>query len=599
MNTLYRNGKIYTVDGAGWETRPADAMLVSQEGIIIAVGENSGGQGHSGDGSGHSGDGSLGHSGDGSFCVPNGTQKEPSPLCPNVVDLGGKTVLPGFTDTHVHMPGSAITELFLIDLSGARTLEETLAKVKTFAENHPDEEFYFGSGFYMSIAGGLPEGPRKEWLDSVIPDRPVVLDSSDGHSYWLNSKALEVCGIDENTTRPKGGRIHLDARTGKPSGTITDAGYLVRLKPKLTAGQQRDALLRFQKNMIGWGYTSLMCIAPHMCGTGALRETNKSGEWLMRVNLSSIAEPDPTGKFMTGGEIARSALAEADRMRAEFAPFPLVRVSTVKFFADGVVEGRTAWLREPYAQTEPGQPADFRGEPLWPDSELADAFAEITGAGYQIHVHSVGDAATAQVINALRGARARVGSPSGNRDVLTHLQIVLPCDTEDMKELGIIASHQPFWHFKEPNWYEEIDLALLGRERAEAAYPVGSALRSGVRVTFSGDHPVSPTNNPFWAIQNAVTRNINDAGQYGVEPVTDQDDEKWLRGKGERISIAEAIEAYTINGAWQLFRENETGSLVTGKLADFIVLDKDPFGIPPMFLYSIKPVATFIGGKRV
>jgi predicted amidohydrolase YtcJ len=185
------------------------------------------------------------------------------------------------------------------------------------------------------------------------------------------------------------------------------------------------------------------------------------------------------------------------------------------------------------------------------------------------------------------------------RDVITHLHLVDYADIPLASELGIIGSFQPFWHFKEPEWYEKIDLAFLGEERAVNAYPVASFIKAGITVTFSGDYPASPINNAFWAIEAAVTRNLPNEAHYNVEPISSVDDPAWLRCPSERISLKEAIEAYTINGAKQLFREEEIGSLAAGKLADFVVLSEDIFSIPTLDIDKITIEATFISGERV
>jgi predicted amidohydrolase YtcJ len=486
--------------------------------------------------------------------------------------------------------------LFQIYLYDCRGRDETLRAIEKFIKANPDRDMYFGTGFYLSIAGGRPEGPRREWLDAIESEKPILLESSDGHSLWINSAAYKRFGIDKNTPNPTGGIIHKDAETGEPSGTLTDAHALINTKPKYTLAQAEEALRLYQKKMTAWGYTSAMHIAPQFCDVAALKNLYENGEWFMRVNLGTHANLDADIPAV------EAAFDEAHRYEEFFAGSNLIITSTVKFFADGVIEGRTAYLKEPYAQIVAGESADYRSEPLWNKSELAEAFAEVMDAGYQIHVHSIGDAATTDTLDALEKATEIVnarGNKTRGRNVISHLQIVDPADIDRMKKLGVIASYQPFWHFKEPGWYEQIDLAALGEQRAEAAYPVGSCVRSGVKITFSGDYPVSANNDPFSAIQIAVTRNLGNPAPYGVSPITTKDDPKWLRNPNERVSLAEAIEAYTINGALQLFREDEIGTLESGKQADFILLNEDPFAVGEVELYKISPIGVYVEGKRV
>jgi ABC-type glutathione transport system ATPase component/predicted amidohydrolase YtcJ len=566
--TLYSNAQIYTVVGKGWEQRPAEAMAVGADGKILAV----------------------------------GTEPEVVAAFNNTlyesVDLGSHAVLPGFVDTHVHAPGDALTMLFQIYLYDCRGRDETLNAIRKFIREHPERDIYFGTGFYLSIAGGRPEGPRREWLDEIESEKPILLESSDGHSLWLNSAAYRRFGIDKNTPNPTGGIIHKDAETGEPSGTLTDAHILINTKPKYTLAQAEEALRLYQKKMTSWGYTSAMHIAPQFCDVTALKNLYANGEWIMRVNLGAFADHDADIPAVT------AAMGEANRYEKFFEGSNLIKTSTIKFFADGVIEGRTAYLKEPYAQINAGEPEDYRSEPLWDKDKLAEAFAEVMKSGYQIHVHSIGDAATTDTLDALEKATELVGAlPDGNkarrRDTISHLQVVDAADIGRMKNLGVIASYQPFWHFKEPGWYEQIDLAALGEQRADAAYPVGSCVREGVKVVFSGDYPVSANNDPFSAIQIAVTRNLGNPAPYGVPPITTKDDPKWLRNPNERISLAEAIEAYTINGALALFREGEIGTLEAGKQADFIILNDDPFAVGKVELYKISPIGVYVAGSRV
>jgi ABC-type glutathione transport system ATPase component/predicted amidohydrolase YtcJ len=562
-SALYKNARIYTVSGRGWEQRPAEAMATSADGTILAVGTE----------------------------AEAAAALEPENY--ETVDLEGRAVLPGFIDAHVHAPGDALTKLFEIYLYDSRGRDDTLEIIRKFIRENPEREMYFGTGFYMSIADGKPEGPRREWLDEIESEKPILLESSDGHSLWMNSASFRHFGIDRDTPNPTGGMIQKDSETGEPSGTLTDAHVLIQTKPSYTQAQEEEALRLYQKKMTGWGYTGAMHIAPQFCNPIALKNLHDSGEWFMRVNMCALANQDAETSPLT------AAFDEANLYEEYFRGSDLIKTTTVKFFADGVVEGRTAYLKEPYSQLNAGEPEDYRSEPIWDRDKLAEAFAEVMKTQYQIHVHSIGDAATTDTLYALEAGMRLAGVSTPRRDVITHLHVVAPEDIDKMKELGIVASYQPFWHFKEPGWYENIDLIALGKERAEAAYPVGTCARKGVPITFSGDYPVSSENDPFNAIQIAVTRNLGNPGAYGVSPIESKDDPQWLRNPNERVSLAEAIEAYTINGAYQLLREDEVGTLEVGKQADFIVLSADPFEVSEVKLYELSPVGVYIAGREV
>ena len=606
---LYKNGRIYTVEGDGWEKRPAEAMAVGPDGKIIFVGNEK-------DAIDLLKETAANNKSINTKTNLKSTDIKKEDISGNddsdydVVDLKGRSIMPGMIDTHVHMPGSALTELFGAYLYDCTNIEETLDVVRKFASENPDMDSYFGTGFFMSITDD-PCELRRELLDDISPDKPIILDSSDGHNLWLNSAALEKMNINKDTKCPAGGFIYKDPETGEPTGLFADVGKLINMEQEFKCEECLEALKYYQEKMIEWGYTAVMQISPHLCAPETLATLVGNGGWKLRTNMSSLADVDEKAEiaiqqaeeyaemFNRAEQLRAVSLSkESDTGSLDNNNSGLLRVSTVKFFIDGVVEGNTAWLKKPYTP-ESGAPDGFCSEPLWDMDKLIQTFADISKAGYQIHLHTIGDAATAESLKALKEAREIAGSSYGHRDVFTHLQLLGKEEIKQMKEMEVIASFQPFWHFKEPFWYDEVDLRILGKERAEAAYPVGSALRGGVRITFSGDYPVSPTNNPFWAIQNAVTRNLSDPDRYGVEAIDSPDDPKWLGNPDERIPLKDAIEAYTINGAYQLFRENETGSLSPGKYADFLVLSGDPFKTDPIHLYKIHPEQVYIGGKQV
>ncbi|MCL2492569.1 MAG: amidohydrolase family protein [Clostridiales bacterium] len=568
---LFINAKIYTVEGEGWEQRPAEAMAVSDKGRILAVGTEA-----------------EAHAAISDFTGPAAESSPPF----ETIDLAGRAVLPGFVDTHVHAPGSAMTELFGIYLYDMRQLGGTLEAVRDFVRRHPERSAYFGTGFYISIFDGVAEAPKR-LLDEICPDKPMVLESSDGHNIWLNTQALARVAITAETPAPRGGKIRIGA-DGEPDGILSDAYQLITLRAAFTPVQETEAMRLYQQKMLAWGFTAAMHISPQFADPCAMKTLMEKGVWKLRVNLCAQAMPEYP---------AAQTVEEAKEYERLFEGTG-VKVTTVKFFMDGVVEGKTAYLKEPYAGEER---TGWRGEPLWSVDKLAARFAEISAAGYQLHVHTIGDAATRDVLAALRLARQQnmenlagtsISAGSSPRDVLTHLQLVDLPEQDEMARLEVIAAFQPFWHFKEPYWYDEIEDKFLGERRALAAYPVASLLKKRVRLTFSGDYPASPVNDPFHAIDVAATRNLPTGEPFGVPDIASQDDPAWLRNAGERISVGDAIEAYTINGAFQLFRDQEIGSLAPGKYADFIVLDRDILQIDPIEIDRTNVLETWIGGER-
>ena len=501
-----------------------------------------------------------------------------------VVDLKGKVVLPGMIDTHVHRAGTALTELYDIYLYEETTKEDTLAAIKEFIVANPELDVYWGAGFSMGMAGN-PRGPKKEWLDEICPDKPIILTSNDGHNKWLNSKALEMNGITKDTVAPTGGTIQKDPATGELWGTLTDASSLIIMQQTYEDWQLTEAMAYFQDYMNAYGFTTIMSIADTYLD--AFKELDDAGKLTMRVNAGMTFEPE---------EPLESQMAEMNAIKEKYDS-DLVDITTVKFFADGVIEGMTGYLLEPYDEAA-GLDPDYVSEPLWEQEMMNTFFDWILSEGYQIHVHSIGDVATRYVLDAFEYAQAR-NADKDHRNVITHLQVVDDADKVRMGKMGIIGSTQPFWHFKEPDWWDYVDSVALGMPRAWEEYPVKSLIDNGVIVTFSGDHPVSPINNPFWAIEVAVTRNLNNPEFYGVDPITDMDDPTWLLNPDERISVLEAIKAYTINGAYQLYRDDVIGTVEAGKYADLIVIDRDVFKVNPLEIDGIKVLTTIFNGKVV
>ena len=268
------------------------------------------------------------------------------------------------------------------------------------------------------------------------------------------------------------------------------------------------------------------------------------------------------------------------------------KTTTVKLLADGVVEGTTASLIEPY-ELEVGKGNDYCGEFLWDRDKLPIAIEKANREGFSIHVHSVGDNATKTMLDAIEEVE-----DSNHRNALTHLQLVRAEDIDRFKKLNVIASVQPYWHMKGPNWWDVVDYKLVGK-RAEAEYPLNSFVKAGVKIASSSDHSVTPIPNPFFAMQAGVTRNLYNAGYFGARDVKDMDEPQWLLNKDERVSVCDIVRSFTINGAYLIFRDDEIGSIEVGKCADFIVLDRDIFEINPVDIGNTQVLMTFFDGKVV
>jgi predicted amidohydrolase YtcJ len=229
---------------------------------------------------------------------------------------------------------------------------------------------------------------------------------------------------------------------------------------------------------------------------------------------------------------------------------------------------------------------------------MNEIFAAANAEGFQIHVHSIGDAATRQVLDAFAYALDQNG-PGDYRNLITHLQLVDPDDIPRFGELNIIANLQPYWAFKEPYWWEIVDEPLLGPERAEREYPMQSFINAGTLLVSSSDHGVTPYPIPFWAIEVGVTRNLNNAEFYEVDNIIDIDDPTWLLAPTERVSLTDMIKSFTINSAFQNFRETTTGSIEVGKSADLVIVSQNLFEISPLDIDKTEVLATIFKGELV
>lgn len=507
-----------------------------------------------------------------------------------VVDLQGKMVIPGMLDTHMHPPGLSLSELYEVQLSDSSTLEGYVQAVAEFVKKHPGSKAVYGRGWSWGAFSGaeLSKGPRKEYLDAVTTDIPVILRANDGHSLWVNSRALSVNGIDQNTVAPEGGVIEKDESSGALWGVLKEGAMRLVKLPEYTLRQYEAAMLKFQSKMHRFGITGLLCMtgyfAPYILQS--FEQLDRDGKLALRVRAAVAirTEGDLPGQF-----------AAIDELRGHYQS-PYLQIITAKFFTDGVVEGGTSYLLAPY-HGKTGQEKNDYGRFLWEQDKLREAFALANRRSLQIYVHSTGDASTRNVLDALADIRASV--PDGDyRNTITHLQLVDQADVHRFKDLQVIASVQPYWHFKGPNWWESVDYRLLG-ERARAEYPLGSFFAHGVTVTSSSDYPVTNVPNPMRAIEIGVTRNIDDGDLYGVEDILDMNDERYLLNPRERATVKQMLRSFTIHAAYAMFLESDAGSIEVGKLADMAVLDRDLLSVRAIDIDKVRVVMTFFNGKLV
>jgi hypothetical protein len=529
---VFRNGTVYTVDA---QRSVAQAVAVDG-GRIVYVGDDEGV------------DRFLG-------------------LDTHKVDLAGRLLLPAFTDAHVHMLEGGVA-LDACNLSGVRGAEAILETIARWAAAHPDAAWIAGSGW--SLAAFPDANPRKEDLDRVVPDRPVFLIAEDGHSAWVNSRALAAAAIGRDTPDPPRGRIERDAASGEPSGTLRETAMEPVQALAFDIGPL-DALRGLRRAVAQanqFGITSFV----------DARATTSESDWAYRLlDLAGMLHARVTLSLWLDPVRGDEQLAElASRRSHDFTRH--VRATAIKIFVDGVAESRTAYLLDPY------EGSSDRGTPNFTSERLTALATQLDRDGFQLHFHAIGDAAVRMALDAVATTRERNG-PRDARHHVAHLQLVDPVDWPRFAALGVFANVQALWAFPD-DYVMQLDVPALGRARSERMYPIGSVARAGAPLAAGSDWPVSSM-DPLAAIQVAMTR--SDPRTSGGAQL----------GRDERVDLATILAAYTIGGAHLMHQEAETGSIEVGKSADLLVLDRNLFSTPPAEIAQAKVLLTLFEGKLV
>ena len=487
-----------------------------------------------------------------------------------VIDLKRRMVLPGMQDVHIH-PISGGMEANACDLNALNTVEQYVAKIKECADAHPDDPWITGGGWSMAAFGPGAIASRK-LIDAVVPDRPVFVASRDGHSSWANSKAIEIAGITNQTPDPPDGRIDRDPKTHEAIGSFQEGGdALIAAKVPPPTDAQRDAGLRYAIRMLnGYGITGIQDASVDEDDLKSYHRVDDAGD----LNLHVVAS------IWWEREQGLEQIENIKRLRSDYSG-GRIDAGTVKIMQDGVMESYTAVVLEPYKL--PGK-KDVRGIPMVDPELLKQAVTQLDADGFQVHFHAIGDGAVREVLDAIEAARTANGD-LGHRHHIAHLQLVHPDDQPRFRKLHVIANFQPLWAYAD-DYVRDLTLPFISKFTASYMYPIGSLERSGAVVAFGSDWSVS-TANPFEEMETAITR----MGALG--------DTKTAFLPDERITLPEALAAFTINAAYTNRDEKNTGSLEIGKLANLAVLDRNLFEIPPSDISDTKVLLTLFEGKPV
>ncbi len=489
-----------------------------------------------------------------------------------VVDLGGRLVLPGFIDSHMHP--SLIPTLSVEGRINGASMADYQREIARLVRENPGRPALVTIGWRNTV---VPRrGPTREQLDAVVKDIPAAVFSEDGHSIWVNSKTIELLGFTSKTPDPPGGRIERDPRTNEPSGTMREWGAqlpVMKLLMNPTREEIKPRLVRILKHLNSLGITTvhdaaLMAETPSL---DILEQLAETGDLTVRVRGAFFALPGPSPETQV------AAFRDA---RGKYRT-DLFRIDAIKVFMDGVIEGHTALLAKPYADRPREQ-----GLTMWPQDKLTAFVTAAHRGGFQVHFHAIGDQASHLALDALQYA-AEHGGGFGHRDLITHLQLVDPADIRRFFDLGVIAIPNPLWHVRGA-YYRQLQVPYLGEARAAHEYPMKSFVDAGVLIAAASDMPASPDPNPLLGIQTGILR--------WAPTISEGKAVLWPE---ERLPPWTLVDAFTINGAYANFLEKETGSLEVGKSADLAVLDQDIFQISPKQYHKVKVLLTLLRGRTV
>lgn len=485
-----------------------------------------------------------------------------------VYDLRGRLMMPGFQDAHIH-PVYGALEVLACDLSGQADIAEYRTKISECVAAEPDADWLTGGGWSMAAFG---PGARasKSVLDELVPDRPAYLRSQDGHTGWANSRALKVAGIARDTRDPEDGIIDRDPETGEVVGSLQEGAMKLVEKHIPTPGlSARIKALEYARDILhGYGITSLQDADAFEHDLEAYEALDRAGKLQLRIVVALLWDNSQTEEQLP------VLLEKRQKYRKNN-----IRPTSVKIYVDGVMENYTAVMLEPYLVE-----SATRGIPMIDPEFMKEVVCLLDAEGFQVHFHALGDGAARYALDSLEEALQRNGD-SDRRHHLSHLQVIHPDDIPRFAELGAVANFQPAWAYAD-DYVVDLTLPFIKPEVATWMYPIRSVIDAGGTVAFGSDWNVS-TANPMLQIETALTR---------VDPETQLGE---VMNPEQRISLQQAIEAFTINAAFVNHQEDSTGSIETGKLADLIVIDRNLFEIEPAEISEARVLLTLFEGEPV
>ena len=478
-----------------------------------------------------------------------------------VVRADGGLVLPGLADAHTHFTDGGF-QLASLDLRDAATPQEFVRRIAAFAQTRKRGEWILGGDWDHTLWRGAPL-PRHEWIDSVTPDNPVFVNRLEGHEALANAAAMKAAGVTRGTAAPAGGEIVRDARTGEPIGIFKDRALdlIGRAIPPPSPEQRDSALARALAHAASLGVTATAHMSASWEDLASYRRLERAGRLTLRVAVYLPLESwrtvaDTVGRLGPGDD--------------------WVKIGGLKGYMDGSAGSRTAYFFQPYSDS-----AGYSGLLQHPEADMRQWIGAADAAGLQIAVHAIGDRANA-ILLAIYVSVARAHGPRDRRFRVEHAQHLRPEDIPLFGKLGVIPSMQPYHAIDDGRWVQQ----RIGPERIKTTYAFRTLLDTGAKLAFGSDWTVAPL-DPILGVYAAVTRRTLDGKNPGG----------WV--PQQKITVAEALRAYTVGSAYATFDEAKRGVLAPGYDADVVVIDRNLFTLPPDSLDRARVRYTIVGGKVV